>query len=209
MKLLCTLAVLSLAAPALYAGHEVVSPGKETKAVIFDPFEKGNHEFQLGVSYNFSFNTGTDIRPDVDDVDLHLRMGWMLTSPAGSGCFRGNWEFLAEVFGGGIVEGPGDVIAGLTLLFRYNFVQPDAKWVPYFQLGVGGVYTDIDDPVQRLIGQDFSFNLQAGLGVRYMSSERMAWYLEATIRHFSNANQADRNLGLNQVGAQVGVSWFW
>jgi lipid A 3-O-deacylase len=210
MKFVFAAALLSLAAPALYAGQELAAPSKESKAVIFDPFEKGNHEFQLGVSYNFSFNTGTDIRPDVGDADLHLRMGWMLTSPAGDGCFRGNWEFLAEVFGGAVVDGPGDVIAGLTFLLRYNFVQPDSKWVPYFQIGVGGAYSDIsDDPVQRLVGSDFSFNLQAGLGIRYMTSERMAVYLEATVRHLSNANQAERNLGLNTVGAQVGVSWFW
>lgn len=210
MKLLHAAALLTLAVSPAFAGQEVAAPGKESKAVIFDPFEKGNKEFQLGLSYNFSINTGSDKRPDVSDADLHLRLGLMLTSPSGEGCFRGNWELLGEVFGGPIVDGPGDLFAGLTVFLRYNFVQPDSKWVPYFQLGAGGVYSNMkDDDVQRLIGQDLSFNLQAGLGVRYFSSERMAWFLEANIRHFSNADTAARNLGLNSVGFQVGASWFW
>ncbi len=210
MKLIHAATILTLALTPAFAGQEIATPGKESKAIIFDPFEKGNKEFQLGLSYNFSINTGSEKRPDVSDADIHLRMGWMLTSPSGDGCFRGNWELLTELFGGPIVDGPGDLFLGTTVFLRYNFVQPDAKWVPYFQLGAGGVYSNMkDDNVQRLLGQDLSFNLQAGLGLRYFSSERMAWFAEANIRHFSNASTAARNLGLNTVGFQVGASWFW
>lgn len=210
-KFLSAAALLSLAVGAVQAGQPVVQDGKTSKNVVeFSPFEKGNKEFQLGIGYNFSLNGGSDKRPDTQDLDLHLRLGWMLTSPAGDGFCRGNWELLAEAFGAAITEGPGDVIFGGTVLLRYNFVQPDAKWVPYFQIGAGGVYSDIsDDPVQRQIGQDFSFNLQAALGVRYMLSNHSALFVEGGYRHLSNADSADRNLGLNSLGVQVGASWFW
>src|SRR5262245_28382482 len=168
MKLFCTAAILALTV-SVQAGQPIAPPSKEVKAVIFNPYEKGNHEFQAGLGVYFSLNDGGKKRPSLTDLDLNLRLGWMLTSPAGDGCFRGNWEFLLEAFGAAVVEGPGDVIAGGTLLLRYNFVQPDAKWVPYFQIGVGGVYNDVyKSHPQRLLGQAFEFNLQAGLGVRYM-----------------------------------------
>lgn len=208
MKFVCAAALLSFAV-STYAGQEI-SAGKETKGVLTTPFDQGRNEFQLGVGYHFSFNNGGDFRPDLQDLDLNLRYGWMVTSPAGDGFFRGNWELLAELWGGAVTEGPGNVITGLTFLVRYNFIQPDAKCVPYFQVGVGGVYNDIhDSEPQRLIGQAFEFNLQAAFGLRYLFNESTALYLEGGYRHLSNANMADRNLGLNSLGVQVGVSWFF
>lgn len=210
MKLACAAAVLSIAIPAAYAGQQVAPPGKESKAVIFDPFEKGNKEFQAGLGMYFSLNSGGEKRPTLNDLDLNLRLGWMLTSPAGDGAFRGNFELLGELFGAAVVEGPGDVILGGTVLLRYNFVQPDSKFVPYFQIGVGGVYNDIyKSHPQRLVGQSFEFNLQAGFGARYFFNEHLAGFVEGGYRHLSNADNSDRNLGLNSLGFQLGVSYFW
>lgn len=212
MKLAVTALLLGLSITTLQAGRQTVAPdGKTDKnPIALSPFEKGNHELQLGISYNFAVNSDTPERPDIQDADLHLRYGWMLTSPAGSGCFRGNWEFLAEVFGAGVTSGPGDVIAGGTAILRYNFVHEESKWVPYFQIGAGGVYNNIyQERPQRLIGQAFEFNLQGAFGLRYLINPHTACYVEAGYRHLSNAGLADRNNGLNSIAIQTGVSWLW
>ena len=211
MKLAWTAFTFALTATSVFAGHELTAPGKETKAVVEpSPFEKGRHEFQLGLGYNFAINSDTATRPDIQDLNLYARYGWMLTSPSGGGIFRGNLELLAELFVGGVTSGPGDIMAGASLLLRYNFVQENSKWVPYFQIGVGGVYSDIyEDKVQRLVGQAIEFNLQGGFGLRYLINNHLAAYLEANYRHISNADTADRNNGLNSIGVQAGVSWFF
>jgi hypothetical protein len=180
----------------------------ESKQVVSSafPFEKGNHEFQALTGAFYSFNHS----PSMGYAVGALRLGWMLSTASGEGLFRGNTEVLVEVFGAEIFEGPGSYLAGGTLFVRYNFVQAESKWVPYFQLGAGGLYSDASqDQSQRLIGSDFEFNLQAGLGVRYFVSDRCAVVLEAQYRHISNACLSDRNVGVDAVGAALGFSYFY
>lgn len=198
-----------LAAPLAHAGREVIEP--KSTPPPFSPFDAGNREFQLGVGAFFSLNNGGTKRPALNDVDLMLRYGWMLNSPSGAGAFRGNFEFLLDAGVGAIFEGPGDVLAELALLLRYNFVQEGAVWVPYFQIGAGGEYSNASssDSEQRLLGSEFLFNLQAAFGLRYMFSDRCAGFIEAGYRHVSNASLADRNLGLNSLGGLLGFSCFF
>ncbi|MCU1500396.1 MAG: ompW [Acidimicrobiales bacterium] len=203
--ILCAL-FAAAAAPAARAGKEVVDA--KTEAAIFSPFDRGTREFQASAGAFFSLNNRNEKRPTIDDVDVSLRLGWMLNTPSGDGFFRGNFEFLAEVFGAAIIDGPGDGIGGATLLLRYNFVQPAARWVPYFQIGAGGVYSNIyEDHQQRLIGRAVEFNLQAGFGLRYLCTDRCSVFAEADYRHISNADTADRNLGLNSIGGYIGAGF--
>ncbi len=174
------------------------------------PFDQGAKELQVVAGSYFSLNNGGGKRPTLNDADLNLRLGWMLNSPAGTGVFRGNCELLADFYGAAVWDGPGNGMIGLNALLRYNFVQPESKWVPYFQVGAGGLYNDIyKETPQRVIGQGFEFNLQAGLGVRIFLQPNFSVSLEGNFRHISNGDQADRNLGLNSMGGLVGVSYFF
>lgn len=189
-----------------FAGHPVVT---DKTVVETSPFEKGRMEVQVGASYYFSIGHSGS-QPNVDDLGGLIRGGWMLSDIHGDGLLRGNWELLLEGSASGITKGPGSVLASGALLLRYNFVQPDTKWVPYFQLGGGGTYSDMhEDLSQRLLGREWSFNLQGGLGTRYLWSDRCALFLECNFRHISNADTADRNVGLNSLGGVVGVSMFF
>ncbi|HEV7869189.1 MAG TPA: acyloxyacyl hydrolase [Chthoniobacteraceae bacterium] len=186
--------------------------GKEMKSVLEarSPFDQGARELQIGLGGFTSVGNYSEVRPHTTDVDASVRLGWMLTSPAGEGALRGNLEFLTEIVGGGVVDGPSGGMAGLSLLLRYNFVQPDAHWVPYFQIGAGALYNNIhENEPQRLIGGPFEFNLQAGLGLRYLFSDECAMFVEADYRHISNACLYDRNAGMNSVGGWLGVSLFF
>jgi hypothetical protein len=174
------------------------------------PFDKGAMEFQALAGAYFSIEIDSSERPTLNHSLANLRLGWMLNDPRGSGNLRGNYEVLVEGFFGNVFEGPGDYLGGGTLQLRYNFVQPGAKWVPYAQLGVGGFYSDISqDLSQTLIGQRWEFNLQAAVGVRYMLTDRWAFSLEGGYRHVSNADLAERNTGLDALGAQIGFSRFF
>jgi len=92
------------------------------------------------------------------------------------------------------------------VVLRYNFVQPDSKWVPYVQIGGGAVYNDIyKDRSQRLTGQAWEIQASAAIGVRYLLNDRWSVNLEGGYRHISNAGMDDRNVGLNSLGGGIGL----
>jgi lipid A 3-O-deacylase len=207
------LATLLLAFTSAHAGHITAEPeGKKTIYSDEFPYIKGAHEIEVNVGgFGSIATTGSASRPDVGYAIGELRAGFMLSDPAGPGILRGNWEFVVELFGGGIFDGPGSYVLGADIFLRYNFVQPDAKLVPYIMIGGGGVYSDAadDDPIQRNIGSDLSFNLMAEIGVRYHLNRNFAIKTALEYRHISNADTASRNQGLNSLGGTLGASWFY
>ncbi|MDB6133925.1 MAG: ompW [Verrucomicrobiales bacterium] len=204
--LCCLLSIISDALagrsmPALTAPSAAVSPSR-TDSI----FEAGRIELQSGAGAYWSFIPDGSERPDLDYTLSTYRLGIMLSDIHGSGWLRGNTEFLLEGFYGSVVTGPGDWLAGGALQLRYNFVQPEAKWIPYFQIGAGGLWNDIyKDKSQELIGQSFEFNLQATVGLRRQINSRWGVTLEGGYRHISNADLADRNRGLDSLGFLVGL----
>lgn len=169
------------------------------------PFDKGKWELQWTSGAYFS--VGSSDRPTLNYATTALRLGVMLNDPSGNGCLRGNCELLLQAIGGVVFEGPGDGLGGATLLFRYNFVQPDSNWAPYVQIGAGVMYSDIyKDQTQRLIGQAWEWDLEAAIGVRYFFSDTCSAHLEGGYRHLSNADSSDRNVGLNSLGVTAGLS---
>jgi hypothetical protein len=196
---------LFLSAAGLMAGSEPMqSQIMSTDAA----FEKGAHEFQNVTGVFFYFDTTRNNRPAVDFALNSTRVGWMTYNPCGPGILRGNFELLAELFAGGIFDGPGEIMAGATLLFRYNFVQPDAVIVPYAQIGGGGVYTNIGtEESGGLISLPVEFNLQATIGSRFMINRRWSIVAEGTYRHISNATIKLPNFGIDAVGGSLGFGF--
>jgi hypothetical protein len=132
----------------------------------------------------------------------------MLNDPWSLGLLSGNFELMGEVFGGPVVTGPGNVLAGASLVFRYNFVQPGARLIPYMQIAAGGVYTDIpEDESRGLISLPVEFNLQAEVGTRLMLNERWSLVIEGAYRHISNAEIKKPNFGIDSVGGNVGFGF--
>jgi lipid A 3-O-deacylase len=176
------------------------------------PFEKGAHEIEFGIGvFGSPWSEGTAKRPDMAFAIGELRAGWMLTDVRGDGVFRGNWEFVFDVFGAGIFDGPGDVLVGAEVLLRYNFIQPGSRLVPFIQIGGGGVYSDAsdDDAIQHLIGSDLSFILEGEIGLRWKVRERCAIHCGIDYRHISNAGLAHHNAGVNALGGLIGLSIFY
>ena len=223
MKLRIILAALFLAVYLLcidgslrmaVAGENLRVSEGQTPAAESDefPFVKGTKELQLLAGPIISFTGNPYRRPAINYFSEDVRLGWMLSTPSdkSSNWLRGNTEFLLEVFGGEVYQGPGNGLLGGTLLLRYNFVQPAAKLNPYLQIGVGALDNDIyKNHAQGLIGEGFEFNLQAGAGFQYFLTSRVALSIEAGYRHISNAGLAVHNLGLNSFGGLAGVSLFF
>ncbi len=114
----CVLAFLGTLPGMCIAGEEPI-PLTMTREPEGN-FSRGSREFQNVVGPYFYFTATDNERPSIDFLVNSTRFGFMLNDPYRAGAFSGNFELLGEVFGAGIFEGPGDVMAGATLIFRYN-----------------------------------------------------------------------------------------
>lgn len=156
----------------------------------------------------FSLQSTSVIRPNIDYQLTVVRFGYMVDAPHGSNFLRGNNEFILEAIGGPVFQGPGSALGGLSIVYRRNFLSPGARVIPYLDLGAGGVYSDAShDRVQQALGTPFEFDLQAGVGVRFRLG--LSWTVDAefSYRHLSNAHIVDRNLGTNAVGGILGANY--
>ena len=169
-------------------------------------FNAGQREATIGSGVFFSPFLATGGRPTVNYAGLSAQLGYMLNDLANGGPWRGNFEVMAEVWGDGIFVGRGTYLTGTTFWMRYNLVPPRGKWTPFFQLGAGVSFSDVD---HRVFGQTFSFNLDAGIGCRYFVDSRSSLNAEYRFQHISNANTSDHNLGINAQGAVLSVSWYF
>ncbi|MBA3963755.1 MAG: acyloxyacyl hydrolase [Chthoniobacterales bacterium] len=146
-------------------------------------------------------------RPSFDYTETEIRAGIMLNSPYDAGFFRGNFEFLLGLGGGAIFEGPGNALGVGDMFIRYNFIRQRSRIVPYLQLGAGLVFSDAArDHPQRIIGRTQEFGLQAGFGCRFLLNEEWSFDVEWVYQHISNADTADRNVGVNALGGVVALT---
>ncbi|PYJ08001.1 MAG: hypothetical protein DME25_02515 [Verrucomicrobia bacterium] len=169
-------------------------------------FAGGRWEATLGSGAMFSPFVANKNRPTINYTLSELQVGYMLSDVKEAGWLRGNVELAGSSFGGAIFEGSGDYIAGGTLWLRYNFVPRDWRVVPYGQAGAGITFTDAD---RRVVGQTFNFNLDLGVGARYLIDRHWSVALEYRYQHISNANTARKNLGINAQGPIISVSYFF
>ena len=196
----CLLALASAAGGDLRAVQQ--------PAPVPDQFSRGSREFEDLVGAFFLFDRGGNQRATIDYLINSARYGAMLYSPKGPGIFRGNVQALGEFFAGGIFNGPGTAVVGVTGFLRYNFVQPGARIVPYFQGGGGVVYTDITaEESDNAISLPVEFNLQATAGIRFIVNAHWSVLTEMGYRHISNASIKSPNYGVDQLGGNVGVAF--
>jgi len=176
-----------------------------------DLYAKGRVSLQLVSGALFSLTNLPEDSPVFNYAQTNLRLGWMLTDPGPEeGLFRGNWEGLVEVSNSIIFKGFGNYIGGITVLFRYNFVQPDWKMIPYVQGGAGIVYNDAyKNETQQAIGQAIEFTPQFSLGLHYLIARHWSLDAEGMFHHISNAGMSKRNRSINALGGFLGITyWF-
>jgi hypothetical protein len=209
MKSALTATLLISCTPLCQAGVSSL----ETDAVPtqpVSPFAAGCNEIGFSGSYFYSPVIAIGTRPKLTWAETDVSWGLMLHSPSAPGWLRGNWEFLANGFSAGVTNGPGSYLAGGRALFRYNFVQPEASFVPFIDLGGGGVLDDaFHDRVQHMIGGGFEFSLLADAGLRYFVAKDWALIAMVDLQHISNAGTRSRNEGVNALGISLGAGYFY
>lgn len=211
LGLACAVAALWPCSPLRAGPPESTSADKNPVAAQEAPdaiFHHGAIDIQLMGGLLYSLQRTSPLRPNFDYAPVVLRLGYMLDNVYGEGFFRGNDEIMLEGLGAPVFVGPGDGLGGLSLLYRRNFLSPNARLVPYLTAGIGGIYTDAyHDRVQRALGAPGEFNLQAAAGLRFRVSTHLTVDTEFSYRHLSNAGLADRNYGTNAIGGMFGLSY--
>jgi hypothetical protein len=188
------------------AGTDDVKDLRQPLVTSVERFAKGTVDIQVLAGAQFSPITGK--RDTFNYAPGIVRVGYQFTDLGEDHPLRGNWEALLDLYGAGIFAGPGNFLIGPTALIRYNFVQPGWCVVPYLQGGCGLLFNDAyEDKSQKLIGSVVEFSPQVSAGARYLINDKWSLDAEVMFHHISNANTANRNVGVNALGGQVGFSY--
>ena len=172
---------------------------------IGDDLKKGTTEagFSLGASVGAHIFGGTDTH---DFALAKVLVGRVISNELGNDrWYRGYWELLGEVFGGGQFK-PGEAyVVGLTPGLRYDFAT-GSRWVPFFDAGAGVTATDISRPD---LGGTFQFNLQTGPGLHWFVEKNLAITMQYRFLHISSAGTEHPNNGVNTSVFYLGMSWLF
>ncbi len=154
--------------------------------------------------------------PDYTIVPLIFSLRWHLYDISGRSFWRGNTDVSLGGSYNLITSGPESHYAAIITGGRYNFIQPNWRIVPYFEIRGGLGWTNAKQPYEVAHhqpavgqGQDFTFTFLFGPGVRYNFNPRYSASLGAGYMHISNLYLSEPkyyNHGINVVGVNVGVN---
>jgi hypothetical protein len=135
---------------------------------------------------------------------------WQVDSVRGPSILRGNWDLS---FSGTLVvipRGPETHYGAYMMGIRRNFVQPRWRIAPYVDGRLGLGIIDAKAPLGVLFaqGQDFTFTLNLGAGMRYNFSRRYSISAGMNYMHISNLYLSEPkflNYGINVYGPLFGI----
>jgi hypothetical protein len=153
-------------------------------------------------------------------VPIIASLRWQIDNIKGPLILRGNWDL--EVSGAvvAIPRGAETRYFAYMMGMRRNFVPRNWRATPYFdwRVGLGDINAKGPLGVPYAQGQDFTFTLNMGSGVRYNFNSRYAISAGLNWMHISNANLSEHpyeptnpnpwgfiNYGINVYGPMVGI----
>jgi hypothetical protein len=129
----------------------------------------------------------------------------------GPSILRGNTDLTVTLSFTAIPRGPETRYGAFDLGVRRNFVHRNWRIAPYFEERTGAGFIDAQGPhgVRWGQGQDFTFTLMIGSGVRYNFNPRYSMAIGCSYMHVSNLYLSlpknDDN-GINVYGPMVGFN---
>jgi hypothetical protein len=144
-------------------------------------------------------------------VPIIASLRWQIDDIAGPWIFRGNWDLETSGAITVIPRGPETRYFAWIIGFRRNFVPRHGRIAPYFDGRVGLGNIDAKGPAGVLYaqGQDFTFTMNMGSGVRYNLNPRYSISAGLNWMHISNLYLSQpkfANYGINVYGPMFGVN---
>ncbi|MCA9472708.1 MAG: acyloxyacyl hydrolase [Nitrospira sp.] len=172
-----------------------------------DTVKKGTMELGVIAGY-WKENSLDGTKPSSNQRAVYVlpRIGIVFTDPFEAGWGTGNLEFLAEPLGARYWKPFKAYAGGLSLVLKYNFLS-FGRWMPYWDMGAGMLWTDLAPRIPEQSTQ-VNFVLETGPGVQYFVTKQFALTTSVRYHHISNANTGDRNVGLNAWLFSGGFSFF-
>ena len=187
-----------------------------------DVYYKNKLEFSLESGYlpiNIPFAFDVFVGGDYAQNPLHYTLvpifpslRWQMGGVHGPGILRGNTDLTATVSATFIPRGPENHYAAFDLGFRRNFVQPNWRVAPYFEVRVGAGIIDaqgLHGKCQRPRAGLHLHSYEMALPLRYNFNGRYSMALGATYFHVSNAYLSEPKYddnGINVWGPWIGVN---
>lgn len=145
-------------------------------------------------------------------VPVIASLRWQIDDVAGPWIFRGNWDVTASAAATLIPRGPETRYFAWIMGIRRNFVPRHGKLAPYFdgRLGLGDI--DAKEPLGVIFaqGQDFTFTVNMGSGLRYNFNSRYSLSAGLNWMHISNLYLSEpkfANYGINVYGPMFGINF--
>ena len=149
-------------------------------------------------------------------VPIFASLRWHMGNIWGPRVLRGNFDFTFTGSITGVARGPENHYFAYLMGIRRNFVPRNSRIAPYFdiRLGVGRIDSKGPLGVVYAQGQDITFTINMGSGVRYNFSPRYSISGGLNYMHISNLDLSEsngkpnwgvRNYGINVYGPMVGL----
>ena len=149
-------------------------------------------------------------------VPIFASLRWHMSGISGPLILRGNWDLTMTGSVTAVPRGPENHYFSYIMGIRRNFVPRNSRVAPYFDIRLGLGLIDAKGPKGVLYaqGQDFTFTINMGSGVRYNLSPRYAISAGLNFMHISNLDLSEsngkpnwgvRNYGINVYGPMVGL----
>jgi hypothetical protein len=168
----------------------------------------------INIPFVFDFLTGSRFAA----WPLHYTMvpniasiRWHVDGIGGRSILRSNTDFTFSGSYTAIPRGAETRYFAFDYGIRQNFVQPRWRVVPYVEArgGIGNINAKGPDGVLYAQGQDMTFTLMIGSGVRYNFNPRYSIAAGVTYMHVSNGYLSQpryEDFGINVYGPIVGFN---
>ena len=149
-------------------------------------------------------------------VPIFASLRWHMGNLWGPKVLRGNFDFTLTGSITGVARGPENHYFAYLMGIRRNFVPRNSRVAPYFEvrLGVGRIDAKGPQGILYAQGQDITFTINIGSGVRYNFNPRYSISGGLNYMHISNLDLSEsngkpnwgvRNYGINVYGPMVGL----
>ena len=141
---------------------------------------------------------------DYEFITEILSARYRLTETGGPLFLRGNLECSIGPIFTAIVHGPESYFAGAVGGFRYNFIQPGARLIPYLELR-GGIGKCDSRKIYKSMQSDATLSYLLGAGLRYELSSRWSVAVGVMDQHLSTGFFASRDYGADALGVNAAI----